>query len=311
MVGRIPSAVVTGATGFIGSALVQRLSREGASVTCLVRSQSRGRDGIAGLPGVQLAETSFEAADLAKKLPKAEVVFNLASAGVSPEERDPEALLSGNVNVIMSLIQAAAECGIHKLVHTGSCAEYGPIPERRPLTEDDPIHPLSLYGAAKACAHLYGRTLALSRNVEFMTLRLFGVFGPGESSYRLLPYLISRLRENRPVDLTGGEQVRDFLYIDDVVEALIQSAGRTGEAHGGAFNVCSGTGTTVRDMALKAAALMNKPASLLHFGHRPYRPDEPMYLAGDNRRFAALTGWSPRVSIGEGLGNMVQALAEK
>jgi nucleoside-diphosphate-sugar epimerase len=176
------------------------------------------------------------------------------------------------------------------------------------LTEEDPLFPVSLYGAAKACSHVYGAAFAKLRNIPFCTLRLFGVFGPGEASYRLIPYVISHLRRDTPVDLTGGEQLRDLLYVDDVVEALLLAAKSDALPSGSSYNICSGQGVSIRRVAEEVAEAMNKPKNLLRFGARPYRADEPMWLVGDNQRFRSVTGWLPRVTLRDGIGEMVSVL---
>jgi len=306
----VRSALVTGATGFIGSALVQRLSAEGISAFCLVRPGSAGRARIGNLPGVELLETeNYESSALAQKLSgiQTDVVFNLASTGVAPEERDPHRLLAGNLNIVAGLISATAAWPLRKFIHIGSCSEYAPVPEGHKLTEQDSLQPASLYGAAKACSHIYGLAFAKSRGLPFVTLRLFGVFGVGEAPNRLVPYLMSHLRRDMPVDLTPGEQVRDLLYVDDIVEALLHGAQSERVAVGSSYNVCSGKGIRIRELSEEVATVMNKPKGLLRFGDRPYRADESMWIVGDNRQFSACTSWTPRVSIKEGIRKMVLA----
>lgn len=308
MLKTVRSALVAGATGFIGSALVQRLSAEGIPAFCLVRPASAGRARISNLPGVKLLETEdYESSTLAQKLSgiRTDVVFNLASAGVAPEERDPHLLLAGNLNVVAGLIAATSAWPLRKFIHVGSCSEYAPAPEGHKLTEQDLLQPTSLYGAAKACAHIYGLAFAKSRGLPFVTLRLFGVFGAGEAPNRLVPYLMSHLRRDVPVDLTPGEQARDLLYVDDIVEALLQGAQSEGVTVGSTYNVCSGKGTRIRELSEEVAKVMNKPKSLLRFGDRPYRADESMWIVGDNSQFSACTSWTPKVSIEEGIRKMV------
>ena len=115
---------------------------------------------------------------------------------------------------------------------------------------------------------------------------------------------------NRPVDLTGGDQVRDMLYVDDVIEALVV-AGR-GDRLGSfeAYNVCSGRPIRVREIGEAVAEAMEKPRDLLRWGTRPYRQDEPMWLVGDNHRFTEATRWHPRVSLSEGIRRMIAATGD-
>jgi nucleoside-diphosphate-sugar epimerase len=159
-----------------------------------------------------------------------------------------------------------------------------------------------LYGAVKAASVLCGNALASSLSIPFVTLRLFGVFGTRETPPRLVPYLISQLQKDRPVDLTPGEQVRDFLFEDDVAAAFLAAATAEGLKSGEAYNVCSSRPTRIRELAEMVADAMGKPRELLHWGERPYRSDEPMWLVGDNRRFReAVTNWCPTISLQEGI----------
>ena len=235
----------------------------------------------------------------------ADVVFNLASAGVNPADREPLAMLEGNVRLLAGLLCSLDSQQTRRFIHTGSCSEYAPAEPGHRLAEDDPVGPSSLYGAAKLCASAYGRALAAERGICFLNLRLFGVFGAGEAPYRLVPYLIGKLREDQPVDLTAGEQVRDWLYVDDAVSALLAAATSENLGETGVYNVCSGQATSVREIAEQVAETMKKPKQLLRFGARAYRPDESMWIVGDSQRFTAATGWLPRVSIAEGIRRMV------
>ncbi len=136
------SALVTGATGFIGSALVRRLSNEGVRAFCLVRPNSPRCSRVRDLPGVEVLETeTYDCAVLSQKISRihADVVFNMASAGVIPEERDPHTLLTGNLTIIAGLIAATSHWRLRRFIHIGSCSEYRPVPEGHLLTEEDGV----------------------------------------------------------------------------------------------------------------------------------------------------------------------------
>ncbi len=305
------SALVSGATGFIGSALVRRLLAEKIEVTCLMRARSRDSSQFGGICGATVIEvSSFQTAELKSALTRhsAELIFNLASYGVHQDDRNSDKLIEGNVGVLTHLLEATSDWPLRKLIHTGSGSEYGfPQSEHSLISETDPLRPNSLYGAAKAASFLYGRALASGLSIPLITLRLFGVFGPGEAPQRLVPYLIQRLQHDEPVDLTPGEQVRDFLYIDDVIEAFLTAAREERLKAGQAYNVCSGEPVRVREIGEAVADALHKPRHLLHWGKRPYRNDEPMWLVGDNSRFRQATSWRPQVSLAEGIRRMIES----
>lgn len=305
----IKTALVTGVTGFIGSALVRRLVSERVKVFCIVRTAGRDYSSLEGLPGVELINIkSFRKEEISKSLAgiRTDIVINLASYGVSQEDLDPEIMIEGNVNVVTSLLLATADWSLKKFIHTGSCSEYGESPGES-LTENHSLQPTSLYGAAKAASVIYGNAFAIRLGIPFITLRLFGVYGVGEGRSRLVPFLIDCLKKDKPVNLTYGEQVRDFLYIDDVINAYVLAARSSGIVQNTVYNVCSGRPTRVRDVAEAVADIMKKPKELLLFGNRPYRPDESMYIVGDNTQFCKATDWKPEVTLYEGIRKMIEA----
>lgn len=302
------SALVTGSTGFIGSALTRRLSKDGIKVYCLVRNNGRDRTHLKALPGVELIEIqSSHVSKLQDALSgiSADVVFNLASYGVNQKDSEPEAMLDGNVNFIARLLLATAKWPLKQFIHAGSCSEYGPPLINEPLNENYPIRPLSLYGAAKAASVLYGTALAARLNIPLVTLRLFGVYGIGEGPDRLIPYIIDRLKRYEPVDLTPGEQVRDFTYIEDVVEAFVMAGRCQCLEPLQVYNICSGVPVRVRDVGENVAMFMDKAKELLKWGERAYRQDEPMWMVGNNRKFVEATYWRPKVSLLEGVKLMI------
>ena len=243
------SALVTGANGFIGSALVARLVAERVHVICLVRDKRRCLpfDPLSDLQTIEVP--SFQTSCLKSRLAdvSAEVVFNLASYGVRQEDRDPDELIEGNVGLITHLLEAVAKWPLRRFIHSGSCSEYGsPVGERLPISESQPLRPLSVYGAAKAAAVLFGNSYASQLTIPFVTLRPFGVFGTREAPQRLVPYLIGHLEHNESVDLTPGEQVRDLLFEDDVVQAFLEAAEAKLNLYE-SYNVCSSHPTRIRD----------------------------------------------------------------
>jgi nucleoside-diphosphate-sugar epimerase len=306
------SALVTGATGFIGSALASRLLAEKLEVTCLIRSRHKAASHLAGLPGIRVVEVpSFQTSHLKAKLANvsAEVIFHFASYGVQQEDRDPDQLIEGNIGLVAHLLEATARWPLRRFIHTGSCAEYGfSGSENILIPETQPRRPTSLYGAAKAASVLFGSALASRLSVPFLTLRLFGVFGTHEAPQRLIPYLIHRLERDEPADLTPGEQVRDFLYEDDVTEAFLEAAGAERLKSYEAYNVCSGRPVRIREIGEAVADALQKPRQLLRWGEHPYRGDEPLWLVGDNRRFTEATSWRPRISLGEGIRRVISAV---
>lgn len=307
------SALVTGGTGLIGSVLVHRLLAEGVHVHCLVRPGSRSRPAPA--PALTVIEApSFETDDLHNSLSgvSCDVVFHLASYGVQAHDRDHNHLIDGNVRLVAHVLRALSDRPPKQFIFAGSCSEYGfPANDRTPISEDQPLRPTSLYGAAKAASELYGSALASRLKIPFVTLRLFNVFGPGEGPHRLLPSIIHSLQHDRPVELTGGEQLRDLLHVDDVADALFAAACSQRLQSLPAYNVCSGIPVRIREVGETAAGILGKPASLLQWGKLPYRNDEPMWVVGDPARFAQAASWRPKLTLEAGIRRMIAAIRER
>lgn len=295
---------MSGVTGFIGSALASRLIDEGCEVFGLVRAGGNRRR-IEAMPRLHVIEyddtaDSFPAEMLRDCEP--DTVFHLAAYGVQAGATDVEALLRANVDLTVDLLRATAQIRGCRFIHTGSCFEYGRAETNRHMTEDFPAQPFSPYGASKLASVQLVRTLAPRLGVPNATLRPFAVFGPGEAPERLLPSLLTALREGRSLDLTPGEQLRDWLHVDDVCEAYLRAAQLDEAALNGAiWNVCSGTPVSVRQFGETLARLLGVSPELLRWGRLAYRPEEPMWIVGSNRRFCEATGWAPQISLAEGL----------
>ena len=304
------SILVTGVTGFVGSALAARLIADGHRVSGLVRrgSPRRSRAAIPDLEVLEIVNFSVAELDRALGAHRFDAVCHLASYGVAAGETDTAELISGNVVATASLVEVAAARSVRRFLHTGSCFEYAAGSPGVPLSEAAPIRPWSVYGAAKAGSVHLARTLAAKHSLPLAVLRLFAVYGPGEHPRRLVPYLIDRLRRREPAELTAGLQVRDFLHVDDAVEAFRAALATPNLPLDGAdYNVCSGMPTTVRELGEVAADLLGASGDLLHWGVKPTRAEEPPWIVGDSSAFRAATGWSPRFDLREGLRATIKA----
>ena len=303
---------MAGINGFIGAALARCMKARGWRVIGLLRT-GRSWDRLAEVAGLELIEVeSYAPETLGRALSRvqADVVVNLAAAGVSPAATDPVELLHGNALLVAHLLEAVAQRGVERFLHIGSCAEYAPGEPGVLMTENWRQEPTSCYGAAKLAATHLARVQALRLNIPITILRLFGIYGSGEAEHRLLPRLIAALVNGNSVELTPGLQQRDWLYIDDAAEALAYAAeARDLGASGAIYNVCTGQPASVYEVGEEARAALNADPTLLRWGAVPYRADEPMWVIGDPARFCALTGWQPRHTWYEGVRRLVDARA--
>lgn len=304
---------VTGTTGFLGRRLVEVALARGHAVRALARG---GRRPPAGAEPVE-GELSDRAA-LHRLVAGAEVVVHLAALGVQHRDRDWERMASVNVRQPLALAEEAARAGARALVAAGTVLEYrghgrlpgAPAAPGATCAEDDPTEPDDAYGATKAAGGLVLRARARDLGLPCWWLRLATLYGPGDDPQRLLPAAVAAARARRPLDLTPGEQVREWLHVDDAVEALLAAAAAAPPAGGAVVNAGTGQGLALGDVVARAFAACGADPALARRGARPYRPGEVHRLVMDGARARALLpGWAPRTGIDEGLAALAAAAA--
>lgn len=294
--------LVTGAAGFLGSHLVPRLIDAGAEVCALDQPNARrwsalGRDTLAGIVHGDvrlLAEPTHD-----RVLGDIDVIFHLAAVGVVGEAGDVRELATGNIDGTLAALLAAQRLG-SRFLYCGSCFEYG---AGALWTEQALPAPTTEYGASKAAGWLLANAFARRTGVEVISLRPFTMYGPLEPASRLVPSVVRRALAGYAIDLTPGEQRRDFVHVDDVADAFIAAA-TTDAAVGGTFNVCTGTAVSVRDVVRKILECANS-ASEARFGALAYRPTELSILSGDPTHATDVLGWRARVSLEDGLAQTI------
>jgi dTDP-6-deoxy-L-talose 4-dehydrogenase (NAD+) len=283
---------VTGAAGFIGAPLVRQLAASGAEVLALVRpgaKHPRLQGARARIHGQALEDGAALERWFAAERPEA--LVHLAWYARPSDylvSRENLASLSTSLHVA----EAALGAGCQKIVGVGTCLEYAAA--ERPFEEGDPVDPVSPYAAAKHAAWLVMRALAARAGAELAWARVFHLYGPRESESRLVPSVAASLRRGEPTEVTAGEQVRDYLHVDDVAAGL---ACLTQPGAVGVFNVCSGEGRPLRELLATLGRILGRE-ECLRFGARPYAAGESMYLAGRSDRLRQL-GWKPRFATME------------
>jgi nucleoside-diphosphate-sugar epimerase len=290
--------LVTGAAGFLGSHLVPRLIDRGAEVCALDYAGARrwGMIERAGIAAAVRADVRSLADGVHDRVfGRLDTIIHLAAVGVVGEVPDVRELVTTNVDGTVAVLLAAQRAGA-RLVYCGSCFEYG---SGARWAEDALPAPTTEYGAAKAAGWLIAQAFARRTNVDLVSLRPFTMYGPMEPPARLIPSVVRHALAGRPIDLTPGDQVRDFVYVEDAADAFIAAA-TTDAAVGGTFNVCSGEAVTVRDIVQRVLHCTGS-TSVARFGALSYRSTELPVLSGDTSRAERILGWRARVSLDEGL----------
>jgi UDP-glucose 4-epimerase len=300
---------VTGGAGFIGSALARRLLEIGARVTIIDDLSGSDMGAIADLLddfGDQLdflRASVLEPAALSEAVGDASVVFHLAAvsaAGVSLAE--PSRVFEVNAAGTQRVLEAARLASVSRFVYAGSCSAYGA--HAPPHTESMAPDPLSPYAASKLAGEHAARAYSRSMGLPTAVLRFFNVYGPGqsaESEYAaVVPIFIDRLlRGDRAVLHGAGDQTRDFIYVADVVRALLLAAGKT-EAGPLPINIGAGAETSIRELAALIARLLDRdPADA--FQTAPARKGDVPASRADLSRARQALGFEPRTSLEEGL----------
>lgn len=296
--------LVTGATGFLGAHLLQRLAgEEDASVAVLLRPGADAwriehlRPRLKEIVGDLKTPGSYAAA-VREFAPDA--VAHLAWSGVGNRYRNELSQVEDNLLATLELVQVAGEAGCRVWLGMGSQAEYGPLNAR--IDEESPTRPTTLYGAAKLSAGVLAGQLCRQADVRFVWLRLFSSYGPLDDPGWMIPSLILKLLRRERPSLTEGTQRWDYIYAADVAEAIHLTL-RTPEASG-VYNLGSGEAHSLRRVVESVRDLID-PSLPLGFGEVPFREDQVMHLEAETARLRAL-GWSPRVGLPEGLAKTVE-----
>lgn len=279
----------------VGGHLVRRLVHEGWRVHVLMRGHGGLEEVMDSLTVHHGDLTVATEVTEALRTLSPDVVFHLASTPFNPPP-EPEAHFRVNVEGMANLLAALDEKHPPRLVFTSSGAVYG---SGAGLKEDMPPAPATVLGETKAAAGKLLQTYSREKDCSAVELRLFTPYGPRERPSRLLPHVIGCALEGRPVELTSGDQKRDYSFVEDVIDALIMAGEKELPGHC-VMNICSGESITVRHMAARILELMESSAPL-KLGARPTRSDEIMELSGDNKLAESLLGWTPKIGLDEGL----------
>lgn len=305
--------MVTGAAGFIGSHLVERLVRDGCTVRAFVHYNAAGyrhnlehldpeiRDALEVLAGDVADPFSVNHAVAGQ-----EVVFHLASLIAIPYSYiAPATYVSTNVTGTLNVLQACRDHGVTRLVHTSTSETYGtaqyvPIDERHPLVGQSP------YSASKIAADKLAESFHRSYELPVVTVRPFNTFGPRQSARAVIPTLVCQALALDEIRIGSLDPVRDFTYVEDTA-AGFAAAARCDRAVGEVVNLGTGQGVSIGDIVGKVRELINRDVPVETDAGR-VRPgaSEVMQLISDNSKAKRLLGWKPTVDFDTGLERVIE-----
>ncbi len=297
--------VVTGAGGFIGSHLTERLIELGAETHAFVRYSSTGSWGWLDHSPLksELRVTLGDVRDqdiLSHTLAKADVVFHLAALIAIPYSyHAPLSYVRTNVEGTLNVLQAAQRSG-SLVIHTSTSEVYGTA-RQVPINESHPLQGQSPYSASKIGADKIVESFYLSFGLPVVTVRPFNTFGPRQSARAVIPTIVTQALTESKISLGNLAPTRDLNYVSDTVSGFIKAA-ESPKAIGEVINLGSGTEISIGDLAALILKLLGKDIPITVQDER-VRPEnsEVERLCADSSKARMLLDWTPRFSLAEGL----------
>lgn len=306
--------LLTGGTGFIGSNIIRRLVETGYKPSLILRKGSNRARLTPILRNVEVFENDLLDGDglerIAKKV-KPQIIMHLASSGVySYTDMDPRnisTLLADNVQGTINFLHATKNVGYELFINTGSCFEYGS--SKIAFKEDAVLHPCNAYGMTKVAATLFTDIFQKENKLPIVTVRPFTVYGPGEDERRFITTIIKQCLKGENPTLQQKTVVRDYIFIDDVVDAYLLIAQNPKKVTGEVLNISTGKGMSLVDVAKLVIKLTGATGVRLNIGGFPIRNGEVLSLIGDPTKIKKLLRWEAKYSLEDGLKKTIASLA--
>ncbi len=291
-------AIITGATGTVGTALIEELTRHQVEIMVLCRKNSRRLHQIPVHPNVRVVYCPLdELASLANPTGETyDVFFHMGWEGTIGPERDDMYLQNRNVRYALDAVEAAKRFGCTRFIGVGSQAEYGHV--EGILKPDTPVHPEMGYGIGKLTAGLMTRQHAHQLGMEHVWVRLLSIYGPNDGPQSLIMSTIHKIQAGEVPQLTKGEQWWDYLFSGDAAKALmlLGEKGRDGKT----YILGSGKVRQLKEYVMDIRDVI-RPDARLDFGAIPYYDHQVMYLQADISEMIEDTGWRPETEFRDGI----------
>lgn len=300
--------LITGGSGFIGSHLVHRLLAANAEVAVTVRygnimKNERLRDCWDDIRVIEADLRNRGALSFGVREFRPEIVLHLAAYNhVGQSFLQVEECFDVNAKGTANLFDVCPEA--EKFVYMSTSEVYGHQTEV-PFRETMCPEPISPYAITKYAGELYCRMKQrIGGDTSVIILRPFNTFGPYQSAKAVIPELILNCLRGHTIHTTGGEQTREFNYVDNIIDGLVAAAEYNGQADG-VMNLASGEEVSIRHLVEKIAELTDT-SSKIEIGSLPYRPTEIWRMFADSTRSRTSLGWTPKVGLDEGLKRTVE-----
>ena len=303
--------LVTGAGGFIGSHLTERLVELGAHTRAFVHYNSMGTWGWLDHSSLK-EEIEVVAGDISDRdgvrraVRGVDFIFHLAALiGIPYSYHAPVSYVRTNVEGTLNVLQAALEVNVERVVHTSTSEVYGTA-QYVPIDEQHPLQGQSPYSATKIGADKLAEAFHLSFDLPVVTVRPFNTFGPRQSARAVIPTIITQCLTGERVRLGNLHPTRDMNYVANIVEGFMLAATAL-DAIGRTINLGSGREISIGDLAKLIVRLMDRPISI-ECEEQRVRPNksEVEHLVADSTLARSLLGWEPTVSLEEGLKRTIE-----
>lgn len=296
-------AIVTGPTGAIGIALIEKLASEDVEVTAVCRKGSQRIQNVPQNSKVKIVECSLDhlnaLTDLVKE--KQDVFYHFAWDGTFGEARNDMYLQNRNVEYTLNAVETAKKLGCEAFIGAGSQAEYGRV--EGVLKPDTPAYPENGYGIAKLCAGQMSRILCEHLGIRHVWARILSVYGPYDGENTLVMSAIRKLLKGEIPEFTKGEQQWDYLYSKDAA-AMFYALGLSGK-NGSVYCLGSGQARPLKEYIYEIRNQIN-PDAELGLGKIPYGDKQVMYLCADTAKLREDTGYTRCCDFSEGISETIQ-----
>ncbi|OGD86756.1 hypothetical protein A2Z23_02775 [Candidatus Curtissbacteria bacterium RBG_16_39_7] len=297
---------VTGGAGFIGSHLTKFLLDKGHTVT-VYDNLSRGYQELIDKRAKFVQGDTNNKETLLQVLPSHDAVIHMAGfIEVGESFKDPQVFFQNNLSGGITLLEAMRDAGVSKIIFSSTAAIYKP--KEKPLEEDDPKEPQNPYGATKLAFENFLAAYFYSYRLESVSLRYFNAYGPGEHhkpETHAIPNFIRATLKKEPLPLYWqGEQVRDYIFIDDLVEAHVKALNLSGYKY---LNLGTGKGTKTIDLLKMIFDIVGHDAPIADLGKRE---GDASYLVASYKKAKGILGWEPKRPLVEGLRKTIDYFAK-